>query len=281
MSATLLSSQSELDQLHGAGKTIAFVPTMGALHTGHLALVTKAQELAGIVVVSIFVNPLQFGPSEDFERYPRSLDKDIALLPDGVFVYAPSVEEVYPGGQEAAPLLHAGSVGELFEGAHRPGHFDGMLTVVNRLFNLVKPDIAVFGQKDAQQVFLVRSMIQQQGLDIDLVVVPTVRETDGLALSSRNVYLSPEEREAAAIIPRAINTVVTTVKSGSATDAIASAARMFAEQPLVRLDYLELVDPATFLPVPENYVGAATLIVAAHLGNTRLIDTENLEIVHA
>lgn len=279
--AHVVSTSTELRELIDPSRTVAFVPTMGALHQGHLALVKKAKQLADQVVVSIFVNPLQFGQGEDFDSYPRSLDKDAGLLDPEVIVFAPSVEAVYPEGKDATPVVSAGAVGELFEGKSRPGHFDGMLTVVSRLFTLVQPDVAVFGQKDAQQVFLVRKLVEDKKLPIELVVVPTVREENGLALSSRNVYLNAEERNAAVCIPQAIAVLRQEIAKTNTARALEAARRVIESQPLVRLDYLELVDPTTFLPVESNYVGAATVIVAAKVGTTRLIDTENLEIVHA
>ncbi|MEY2698759.1 MAG: hypothetical protein RL720_715, partial [Actinomycetota bacterium] len=185
-----VAEMTELRQrLSTEGKTLALVPTMGALHAGHLALVARARELADVVVVSIFVNPLQFGAGEDFDRYPRTLNDDVAALADRAdYVFAPDVDEVYPErvGGAAVPAQEAGPVGDTFEGASRPGHFDGVLTVVARLFDIVKPDVAVFGQKDAQQVFLVRDLIQRLKLPIQLEILDTIREPDGLALSSRN-----------------------------------------------------------------------------------------------
>lgn len=279
MTVTVVHTAQELEVLHD-GRAIAFVPTMGALHEGHLALVRRAQELADTVVVSIFVNPLQFGPQEDFDRYPRTLGADVELLSEmDVWVFAPDVEEIYPGGK-APRSFHAGPAGENFEGAHRPGHFDGMLTVVARLCDIVKPRYAVFGQKDAQQVFLVREMIVSNQMPIVLEVVSTVREKDGLALSSRNRFLSADQRRQARVIPEAIARAQHAAQGHCLRKEIIDAGvRHLETQPLVRLDYLDLVDPTTFLSVPEDYVGPVTLIVAAKVGDTRLIDTENLEIV--
>lgn len=249
--------------------TVAFVPTMGALHDGHLALVHRALELADTVVVSIFVNPLQFGEGEDFGRYPRDLDADRAALPSGVVVFAPEATELYPDG-DVQVRLSAGTVGDTFEGRTRPGHFGGMLTVVAKLLNIVMPDVVVFGQKDAQQVFLVRRMIQDLNLSVTVDVVPTVREPDGLALSSRNRYLSEPERRTALALSRALAAAADA--SSTRDSAVAAAMAAVAAEPAADLDYFELVDPATFLPVPDDFTGEATAIVAARVGATRLID---------
>ena len=271
-------------QLSSEGKSLALVPTMGALHAGHMALVERARELVDAVMVSIFVNPLQFGAGEDFDRYPRTLDADVAAL-DGKadYVFAPDVNEVYPDrvGGEPVPAKHAGSVGDIFEGASRPGHFDGVLTVVARLFDIVKPDVAVFGQKDAQQVFLVRTMIERDGLPLRFEVPETIREPDGLALSSRNRYLSEEERSAALALPHALLAVAREAQHANAGAVREVGRRVFEQYPLVRLDYLDIVDPTSFQPVSDDYQGPATVVVAAVVGTTRLIDTENLERLHA
>lgn len=271
-------------QLTEQGKTLALVPTMGALHRGHLALVARARELADVVMVSIFVNPLQFGAGEDFDRYPRTLDSDVAALAGAAeYVFAPDAAEVYPdrAGGQPVPAFTAGPVGDLYEGASRPGHFDGVLTVVARLFDLVKPDVAVFGQKDAQQVFLVRDLIARNHLPISFEVVPTVREADGVALSSRNRYLNEEERAAAAALPHALLAASHAAAHEGAKGTREAGIRACEQYPLVRLDYLDLVDPTTFLPVADDYQGPVTVVVAAKVGNTRLIDTENIERLHA
>jgi pantoate--beta-alanine ligase len=257
---------------------------MGALHEGHLALVERAKELADQVVVSIFVNPTQFGANEDFDKYPRTLEHDRALLvPLGVEIFAPTVDEVYPVGHTEIPVsirtFAATQPTTILEGATRPGHFDGMLTVVARLFDLVKPDVAVFGQKDAQQVFLVRKLIEQAYPNIRLEVVPTVREVDGLAKSSRNRYLSADERQHALVLFRALMNMSLRMMSATSTGEALAEARAFVEaEPEVRLDYLEIVDPASFTPVDESFRGPATAVVAAWVGQTRLIDTINLVI---
>ena len=249
---------------------------MGALHAGHLALVARAGELADLVVVSIFVNPLQFGPSEDLDRYPRTLDADIAELAAlGVDVaFAPSVAEMYPDGSTAI-RISAGQPGLLLEGAVRPGHFDGMLTVVAKLLNVVQPDFVVFGPKDAQQVFLVECMVGDLNIPVAVEVVETVREPDGLALSSRNRYLDAQSRMAARVLSRALLAAKASAAHGPAV-ALDAARAEFERENLVETDYLALVEPRTFLPVPAGFRGSALMLVAARVGGTRLID--NLSI---
>ena len=276
--AELVTTATQLDAWRSTipGKRVAFVPTMGALHEGHIRLVERAAEIADAVVVSIFVNPTQFGKGEDFERYPRTLENDLALLGDlADVVYAPSVEDVYPPADPPV-VTSAGPAGAGFEGASRPGHFDGMLTVVNCLFDIVRPDVAVFGQKDAQQVFLVKRLAAERGSP-EIDVVRTVREDDGLARSSRNRYLSAEDRAAAVAVPAAVWAVARDIESGVSA-ALASGRAVLAAQPLARLDYLELVSPTDFTPVGEDFHGVATLVVAARFGNTRLLDTETITV---
>lgn len=250
---------------------VALVPTMGALHEGHLALVRRARELADRVVVSIFVNPTQFGANEDFDRYPRTLDADRALLDGLAEVFAPTLDEVYPPNNPPA-AIHAGPLGDVWEGAHRPGHFDGVLTVVNRLFDLVKPTIAVFGEKDWQQLTLIRQMAANRHPDITVVGVPTIRESDGLALSSRNRYLSAAERETAALLPRVLRQVV---ESGGTSESLIRGAARLDDAGFV-LDYLDVVDETTLEPTTEQ--NHARVIVAARIGTTRLIDNMPLGI---
>ncbi|MEO7349951.1 MAG: pantoate--beta-alanine ligase [Terrimesophilobacter sp.] len=264
-------------RLETAG-SVAFVPTMGALHEGHLALVTRAAGGAETVVVSIFVNPLQFGEPEDLDRYPRTLDGDLAQLPDDVLVFAPSAEELYPGG-ESETRVTAGEAGNRFEGASRPGHFDGMLTVVAKLLNIVTPNVVVFGQKDAQQVFLVRRMVRDLNVPVIVDVVETVREPSGLALSSRNRFLSPEEHTAALALSRALATVGergAPAGGPQGARALQAAREVMAEVPGIDLDYLEIVDPQTFEPIAHDFRGSATAIVAARVGDTRLIDNRSV-----
>ena len=255
-----------------AGKRIGFVPTMGALHQGHISLVKLAKEQTDFVVVSVFVNPKQFGEGEDFDKYPRTLALDARLLTDhGVDVlYAPSVEEVYPKDKPVRQLT-AGPIGADFEGASRPGHFDGMLTVVSRLFDLVEPDAVFFGQKDAQQVALVRQMLKEQvttgeRAPVKLVIGPTVRSGAGLALSSRNKFLVEADMPAALSLSKALFAGA----KGSTRDQVLSLAR--AEiSPEAKLEYLELVDQVSFEPT-DLTDKPATLIVAAKVGSVRLID---------
>ncbi|MFF1879730.1 pantoate--beta-alanine ligase [Leifsonia sp. NPDC058230] len=256
---------------------VVFVPTLGALHDGHLQLVNRAKDLGGIVVVSIFVNPLQFGPGEDFDRYPRTLEADVAKL-EGLadFVFAPSGAEMYPEGTPDTRVV-AGPVAALYEGAIRPGHFDGMLTVVAKLLNIVGPDLAVFGQKDAQQVHLVGRMVQDLNLPVTIAVVDTVRESDGLALSSRNRFLDDAQRTAAVALSRSLAAAASATAGG--VDAVLAAARDSLDaEPAVKLDYLVVVDPDTFQSVDAEYRGPAVVLVAAQLGTTRLIDNERISI---
>ncbi|MEY9887488.1 pantoate--beta-alanine ligase [Catenulispora sp. MAP5-51] len=251
------------------------VMTMGALHEGHLALLKQARHDCDLVVATIFVNPLQFGPNEDFDRYPRTIDDDLKLCAEaGVdVVYAPAVEEVYPGGQPIVKVT-PGLMGEVLEGAFRPGFFTGVLTVVNKLLNLTGPDMAFFGQKDAQQLALVRRMVLDLNMPVEIVGVPTVRDEDGLAKSSRNRYLSPEERSTALTLSRAL--FAGQEKAAEGADAVRDAANAVLEQfgaaGGLAVDYLALVDQRDFSEAPPAFTGQAVLAVAAHVGTTRLID---------
>lgn len=270
--------QEILDQVRLEKNKIAFVPTMGALHDGHLALVEEAKHHAEFVVVSIFVNPTQFGKNEDFDKYPRNLDADLAKL-DGLanLVFAPTVEAVYPDGQ--AITHHAGPVGETFEGRARPGHFDGMLTVVARLFDLVQPDFAVFGEKDAQQLFLVNQLIETEYPNLKLISVPIQREPSGLAMSSRNRFLNAEQSDIAEILAITLATVDQLLKQNvSLTDALEVARELVQGEPETKLEYLEIVDADTFTPVKPNHRGEALIIVAGIVGGVRLIDNHNITL---
>jgi len=254
------------------------VPTMGALHDGHLALVERARELAETVVVSIFVNPLQFGEGEDLDKYPRTLEDDLDLLATlGVhFVFAPSAAELYP----TTPIqttVRAGGVATLFEGRSRPGHFDGVLTVVAKLLNIVRPQHVLFGQKDAQQVFLVSRMVTDLNLPVAVEVVETVREDDGLARSSRNRFLDDRERRAARVLSQALEAAESSADRGIDT-VIAAAQSVLMGEPLVTLDYFAVVKPSTFQPVDDDYRGPATVLIAAKVGDTRLIDNERIRL---
>ncbi len=261
--------------------SVALVPTMGALHEGHLALAGRAKELADVVVVSIFVNPLQFGPNEDYARYPRDLEGDARRLETaGVdYIFAPGVDDMYPNGRIETRIA-SGDVGTRFEGASRPGHFDGMLTVVAKLFNIVRPNVVLFGQKDAQQVFLVKRMVHDLDFPLRIEVMPTVREPDGLAMSSRNRFLDLNERKAALALSRALEAAESSADRG--IDAVLAAAQsVISGDDLVQLDYLKVVDPKTFVPVDDGYQGKANVIIAARVGNTRLIDNENIFLAGA
>lgn len=263
--------------------TVGFVPTMGALHEGHATLIRRAREQNDIVVLSIFVNPLQFGPNEDYDRYPRTLEADAALATEaGVdVIFAPSVEEMYPGGDPKITAV-SGELGTLFEGKTRPGHFDGVLTVVNKFFNILKPLVggatlnAYFGQKDAQQLALIQRMVKDFNHEVTIKPVPVVRADDGLALSSRNQYLSADEREAALVLSRTLATLREKYITGSFTpDDVQAAREAIDGTDGVRLDYLEVVDTDTF-EAPQSEQARVLALVAAYVGSTRLID--NMEI---
>lgn len=252
--------------------TVAVVMTMGALHEGHATLVRRARERADRVVVTIFLNPLQFGPTEDLAKYPRTFDADLELCTkEGVdLVFAPGPDVVYPDGDPGVRVC-AGRLGTMLEGHSRPGHFDGVLTVVAKLLHLVRPDMALFGQKDAQQLLLIRRMARDLDFGCEIVAVPTVRDGDGLAMSSRNSYLTPLDREAALTLVRALRAGESAAPEGAS--AIRRAAReVLIREPLCIVDYLVLVHPQSLEDVPEWYRGEALLAVAARVGTTRLID---------
>jgi pantoate--beta-alanine ligase len=255
---------------------VAFVPTMGALHDGHLSLVRLARGVADVVVVSIFVNPLQFGPNEDYARYPRTLEPDLekAAAAGVDIVFTPSVSEMYPAGRQVS--VTAGAIGAVLEGASRPGHFDGVLTVVLKLLNIVRPDIAVFGRKDAQQLACIRRMVLDLDLDIDVVGAPIVREPDGLAMSSRNRFLSPAERTSALVLNASLRAAELET---TPAEALVAAERVLAKAVTtgeIELDYVSVVNAATMAPVPDDYRGSALAMVAARVGTTRLIDNTEL-----
>ncbi|MEW5926487.1 MAG: pantoate--beta-alanine ligase [Gemmatimonadota bacterium] len=258
----------------GAGKRVGLVPTMGYLHEGHLSLVDRARERAECVAMSVFVNPLQFGPAEDLDRYPRDLERDLALAEGrGVdLVFAPSVAEMYPGGEPRVAVVADPSLEDRLCGASRPGHFRGVLTVVAKLFGIFTPDVAVFGQKDLQQALLIRRMAADLDMPPAVEVAPIVREPDGLAMSSRNVYLSAEERARALALPRAVEAARSRFAAGE-TDgsALRAAAWSALAVPGVEVEYAEVVDPATLAPVDRAFPGTVCA-VAARVGTTRLID---------
>src|SRR2546430_13439369 len=254
------------------GRSIGLVPTMGALHAGHLSLVELARRENDVVVVSIFVNPIQFGPGEDFARYPRDPARDARLLHDAEVdaIYEPSAAVMYP--PDASTRVHVGNLAEPLEGRARPGHFEGVATVVTKLFAAVDPDRAYFGQKDAQQVAVVQRLVRDLDLGVEVRIVPTVREPDGLAFSSRNVYLSADERRAATSLSATLREAAEAYASGE-RDPLKLRARMAARlalEPLVGLEYAELVDPATF-EKPGTLA-----VIAARVGKTRLIDNHDL-----
>jgi pantoate--beta-alanine ligase len=257
-----------------AGRTISLTPTLGALHNGHLEHVRRAAELADTRVVSIFVNPLQFTQAEDLEKYPRTLDDDLDKLGElGVpFVFAPSVAEMYPAG-ETVTRVTAGKIGDSLEGRSRHGHFDGVLTVVAKLLSIVTPDFVTFGQKDAQQLFLVKRMVTDLNFDVRVEAIETVREDDGLALSSRNRFLDARQRRIAVTLSGALEAAASSADRGIDA-ALAAAQGTLMGEPQIELDYLKIVNPATFLPADDDYRGPALVLVAARVGSTRLIDNE-------
>jgi pantoate--beta-alanine ligase len=260
------------------GQSLGLVPTMGALHAGHIALVRAARSQCDVVAASIFVNPTQFGPNEDFAKYPRTFDQDCAMLTgEGVaLVFAPQPEEMYPAG--ASTIVEVEGVGDRLDGACRPGHFRGVATVVANLFHIAAPDKAFFGQKDAAQVAVLRRMVRDLNFDLQLVVCPTVREPDGLALSSRNRYLSAEDRTRALVLSNSLNAISAAYRAGQKDVArlLEAGRHAIAVEPEVRIDYLAIVDWETLLPLTEARAGAL-VAVAAHVGSTRLIDNTILE----
>ncbi|MEU4156058.1 pantoate--beta-alanine ligase [Actinoplanes sp. NPDC026670] len=271
---TLVHTRADLAAaLDTATGEIAVVMTMGALHEGHRRLMRVARERSAFVLVTIFVNPLQFGPHEDYEKYPRTLDDDLAACraEDVSVVFAPGRDDVYPDGAPSV-TMHPGPLGEILEGASRPGHFSGMLTVVEKLLMLTRADVAYFGEKDYQQLALIRRMARDLELPAEIVGVPTVREEDGLALSSRNRYLSPDERRAAVALSRALREGAA---QGDAEAALAAAQKILSEEPGVRADYLALTG-TDLGPAPAE--GPARLLVAARVGATRLIDNVPLTL---
>ena len=275
-SPTVAETSADLRRLRNAlPGPVALVPTMGALHEGHRTLVRAARERAASVVVSVFVNPAQFAPGEDFDRYPRTWDADLAALAEegADLVFHPGVDDVYPPGSLGV-TVEPGPLGSVLEGAVRPGHFAGVLTVVAKLFGLVRPDLALFGEKDYQQLTLIRAMARELSLGVDVVGVPTVREDDGMALSSRNRYLDPAQRAAAATISAALRAGADAGPRGP--EAVLAAARaVLAAEPSLLQDYLELTD-TDLGPAPD--AGPGRLLVAARAGTTRLLDNVAVEL---
>ncbi|MGI4894951.1 MAG: pantoate--beta-alanine ligase [Janthinobacterium lividum] len=279
LTLTLARTRAELSQARAAlPGPVAVVMTMGALHAGHAQLVREARTRAASVLVTVFLNPLQFGPGEDLARYPRTLDDDLRLVEQAGadVVFAPAPDVVYPDGDPGV-RVSAGPLGEVLEGASRSGHFDGVLTVVAKMFHLTRADLAFFGQKDAQQLLLVRRMVRDLDFGVDVVAVPTVREQDGLAMSSRNRYLTPFDREIALSLGRAL--AAGEAAAGEGPSAVRRAARgVLLAEPAARVDYLALVDPVDLVDVREHYRGDALLAVAARVGSTRLIDNVPLVV---
>jgi pantoate--beta-alanine ligase len=272
----IIREKAALDEalagLRAGGGTIAFVPTMGALHAGHIALVEEARRRATHVVASIFVNPTQFGAHEDLSRYPRREASDVRMLEEaGVeILWAPDVATMYPNGAEAD--VKAGPAAEGLDGESRPGHFDGVATVVARLFDQVKPDFALFGEKDYQQLLVIREMVEALGLGLTIVGVPTQRDADGLALSSRNLYLTDEERRAARALPRALGEAAQAIAQGQGVaEALAAAKDKLARAGFDPIDYVELRDAETLAPL-AGATRPGRILAAARIGTTRLID---------
>lgn len=274
----IVEMQSACRGVRQGGKRLGVVPTMGALHEGHLSLIRAARAACDAVVASIFVNPTQFGPNEDLANYPRSFERDRELLEceQVDFLLAPSIEEMYPAG--AVTWVTVDELSGKLDGRSRPGHFRGVTTVVSKLFHIVCPDVAFFGQKDAAQLAIIRRMVRDLNFPVEIVACPIVREPDGLAMSSRNAYLNPEQRKQALVLHRSLIRVKALVEHGesNATKLSQAGREEFANEPAVRLDYFEIVNPDTLDPVAN--VSKSTLVaVAAYLGTTRLIDNILLE----
>jgi pantoate--beta-alanine ligase len=256
-----------------AHRTIGFVPTMGALHEGHLSLISESRQRRDVTVVSVFVNPTQFGPGEDYRRYPRPLARDAALCRKAgvALLFVPPIEEIYPPGDDLR--INAGPLGDVLEGASRPGHFNGVATVVLKLLTLVQPDRLFLGQKDYQQTLVITQLVRSFHLDADVIVCPTVRESDGLAMSSRNRYLNRRERQAAVLLPEALAAGAALCRRGvrTAGELRTAMRRVLARSPLIRSDYLAVCDPDTLAPL-QRVGRRAVLLIAARIGRTRLID---------
>jgi len=271
--STIPEARAACRDARSGRKRLGLVPTMGALHEGHLSLVRAAKAQCDSVAVSIFVNPTQFGPTEDLSKYPRQFDRDCQLLEkEGIdILFAPSVDEIYPHGQVAWVLVEG--LSEKLDGRSRPGHFRGVTTIVAKLFNIIEPEAAFFGQKDAAQLAVIRRMVEDLNFPVEIVACPIVRESDGLAMSSRNAYLNREERGCALVLRRSLEQVQREFQAGEriAAKLISAAKEVFASEPHVVLDYFEVVDPDTLDPVER--ISQRTLVaVAAHVGSTRLID---------
>ncbi len=277
---TLRELRAAVTHARSAGKRIGFVPTMGNLHSGHTTLVAKAVQQADFVVASIFVNPLQFGAGEDLDKYPRTLaaDQEKLLQAGCNLLFAPTVEEMYPGGMTGQTRVSVPQLSEGLCGASRPGHFEGVATVVSKLFNMVQPDIAVFGQKDYQQLAVIRAMVQDLNMPIQIIGEPTVRAEDGLALSSRNGFLSPQERAIAPVLYRSLSQIAAAIKDGDHDFAKLRAEQVRQiEAAGLRLDYLEVRQGVHLRPAAAEDTDVV-ILVAAYLGATRLIDNLHLNL---
>lgn len=276
---TIPEARIHLAKARGKGLSIGFVPTMGYLHDGHVALIRCARSECGYVVVSIFVNPMQFGPNEDYLTYPRDLGRDAHLAKEAGadLIFAPEAQEMYP--PDFATSVDVAGLGDVLCGASRPGHFRGVATVVVKLLNIVQPHRAYFGEKDAQQLVIIRRLVSDLNIPVKVIGVPTVREPDGLALSSRNIYLSPEERRIAPVLYKALQSAEEAIERGersaSAISALISAE--IGKQPIIRTEYIEVVDLQTLQPL-HTLKGRVLIAVAARLGKARLIDNIALEI---
>jgi pantoate--beta-alanine ligase len=270
---TIAEVRAAVARLRADKKCIGLVPTMGALHEGHLSLVRAAKAHCSAVVVTIFVNPTQFGPKEDFSKYPRTFDADCAMLEKEAVdvIFAPDTAEIYPAG--AATVVEVAGISDRLDGVSRPGHFVGVATVVAKLFNIVQPDHAFFGQKDAAQVAVLHRMVRDLHFNLELIVCPIVREPDSLAMSSRNRYLSPDERRQALVLHRALRRVEAQVASGmvESQPLIDAGLAVLADEPEIRVDYFSIVDPETLQDVPDVTAGALVAVAAA-VGPARLID---------
>lgn len=270
---TISELRKEIKSWRDSNYSIGFVPTMGYLHEGHGSLIKNASAENDKVVVSIFVNPIQFGPSEDFEKYPRDMDRDSKIVADcgGHIIFNPDVREMYPGG--FSTLVDVEGITTGLCGAKRPGHFRGVCTVVSKLFNIVQPDRAYFGEKDAQQLAVIKTMVRDLDMPIEVVPCPIVREADGLAKSSRNTYLSPEERKAAVVLSKSLNLAKDLIKTGEKNTMLIKDAikNLIKNEPLSRIDYIEIVDSLTLKAVDE-IKGCVLVALAVFIGKTRLID---------
>ncbi len=262
-------------KLRRDNRKIGFVPTMGALHDGHLSLIRRAQQMSDVVIVSIFINPIQFGPSEDFEVYPRDLARDAEQIANkGVdYLFAPSIDEMYP--EDFMTYVVTENLSSRLCGASRPGHFRGVTTIVNKLFNIITPDFAFFGQKDAQQVIIIQRMVRDLCMDTEVVVCPIIREVDGIAMSSRNQYLDPEERQAGLVLYRALELTRRLYEDGerNCPKIVGAIRELIEKEPLARIDYIAAVDVDTLEPLNEIDDDTSVLIaLAVFIGRTRLID---------